>query len=294
LGLAVAFLLLFDFGIGGTMMQSSFYASYLIPGQCLIFGGLAALLLPRHEESWPVPGWVATAAAVTVAGILPLLGLERLWAIELAGRQIYLLWLVILVLFLTAIALMHRGIAALGLATVMFASVIAATANADTRRIFRVGANPDYRSAYEATVRVHAIVESARAPDRRLYTWYCRQCFTTGNRDRDKWLQFQLRFSGEVLNLNVLDSIASLWLWDTSWLNFTMPSLSAEDVHKLTADPRGSTLVLLCTSEPQCAEAAEVLRRAGVTMRERVRVPILEHDFDLHLLMLDISGSAKD
>ena len=37
----------------------------------------------------------------------------------------------------------------------------------------------------------------------------------------------------------MLDSMVSLWLWETSWLNYAMPSLSAEDVGRLTTALQG-------------------------------------------------------
>ena len=140
--LTIAWLLSFDFGIGGSMLQFAHYTSYLVPGQCLVFGGLAALLLPRDDHAGSVPKWVIIGAGLFAAGIVPLLDLQRLWALEAASRPIYLLWYVVALLFGVAVVLMRRHAAGLGLAILMFATVLAGTANADTRRIFRVGPLP--------------------------------------------------------------------------------------------------------------------------------------------------------
>ena len=72
-------------------------------------------------------------------------------------------------------------------------------------------------------------------------------------------------------------------------LNDTMPSLSAEDVRRLTLTAEGSTLVLLCPEEAPCADATAALRRAGLTTQERARIPLSARGLlDLNVLVVDV------
>jgi hypothetical protein len=91
----------------------------------------------------------------------------------------------------------------------------------------------------------------------------------------------------------MLDSMASLWLWDTTWLNYEMPSLSAEDLGRLSAAPQGSTLVMLCPEEDVCNDAKAALQRAGITTHERAHLPLSAHGLvDLSVWILDVSRAG--
>jgi hypothetical protein len=288
----IIWFLTLDFGIGGTTLQFAHYTSYLVPGQCLIFAGLAALLLPRDEIAAPWQRWAMVGAGLLVAGMAPLLNPPWLWALEAALRPTYLLWCVIALMFVAAAGLLRRRASGLGLAILMFATVFAGTLNADTRRIFRVGPNPDHRPFYELLVSLNWVVDSVRAPDRPLYVWYCRDCLAPAQ--RNNWLVVELRFIGRTIRTNMLDSMVALWLWDMAWLNYDMPSLPAEDLERLTAAPQGSTLVMLCPEEDACADAKTVLQRAGLTIHERARVPLSARGLlDLNVLITDVSRTAR-
>jgi hypothetical protein len=284
--LTSSWFLLFDLGIGATTLQFAHYGSYLIPGQCLAFGGLAAILLFK-DESQSRPNW-ASVSAVTVAAIVVLFASKQIWAFEARWRSIYLIWFVVALLFAMSMVLIHRRVTPIGLATLMFATALVGTANADTRRVFRLGPNPDYKPFYEMLVNLNSIVDSIRPMGRPFYIWYCRECLRESQ--RDDWRVVELRYKGNVLRTNMLDSMASLWLWDSSWLNYTMPSLAAEDIRKLTAG-KGSTLVLLCPQEAACAEAVAALHRAGVETDERARVPLSARGLlDVTVLIEDLES----
>ena len=284
--LTSSWFLLWDFGIGSSTLQFSHYGSYLIPGQCLVFGGLAAVLLSKDDAQARL-NWAGVGALVATA-IVTLLLAQQIWAFEARLRSTYLLWFVIVLLFVVAIALMRRRAPGVGLAILMFTTVLAGTANADTRRIFRLGPNPDYKPFYELMVRLNGIVDSTRAGDRPFHLWYCRECLPEAQ--RDAWRVVELRYMGKPLRTNMLDSIVSLWLWDRSWLNYTMPSLSAEEVKRLTLVPEGSTLVLLCPEEAACNDATAALHRAGLATHERARIPLSARGLlDLNVLIVDVS-----
>ncbi|MEH2610434.1 hypothetical protein V1293_002723 [Bradyrhizobium sp. AZCC 1693] len=285
--LTVLWFLLWDFGIGSSTLQFAHYGSYLIPGQCLVFGGLAAALLSK-DDTQPELSW-AGGAGLAAAAILVLLGPEQLWAFEAKWRWAYLLWFVIALLFGGAMMLARRQ-PGVGLAVLMFATVLAGTANADTRRIFRVGPNPDYKPFYELMVRLNWIVDSTRAGGRPFYLWYCRECLPADQ--RDDWRVVELRYMGKTLRTNMLDSMVSLWLWDRAWLNYTMPSLSAEQVRQLTVAPEGSTLVMLCPEEMACNDATAALHHAGLTTRERARIPLAARGLlDLNVLVVEVKAN---
>jgi hypothetical protein len=289
--LTVVWFLTLDVAIGGATLQFGHYTSYFVPGQCLVFTGLVALLLPRDDVDGSLPRWPTIGAGLLVAGLVPLLVAPWLWAVEGASRPIYLFWFVLALLFAVAARLMRRRAVGLGLAILMFATVLAGTVNADTRRIFRVGPNPDHKPFYELLVQLNWVVDSVRAPDRPLFIWYCRECLATVQ--RNNWLVVELRFLGRTIRTNMLDSMASLWLWDTTWLNYEMPSLSAEDLRRLTAAPQGSTLVMLCSQEDVCADAKTALQRAGITTHERAHVPLSARGLvDLDILILDVSRTG--
>jgi 4-amino-4-deoxy-L-arabinose transferase-like glycosyltransferase len=285
--LTVIWFLLWDFGIGSSTLQFAHYGGYFIPGQCLVFAGLAAVLLSKDDAQAKL-NW-AEAGALVATAIVTILLVQQIWALEAKLRSAYLLWLVIVLLFVAAIALMRRRAPGVGLAILMFTTVLAGTANADTRGIFRVGPNPDYKPFYELMVRLNWIVDSTRAGNRPFYLWYCRECLPEAQ--RDSWRVVELRYMGTLLRTNMLDSIVSLWQWDRSWLNYTMPSLSAEEVRRLKAAPEGSTLVLLCPEEVACNDATAALQRAGLATHERARVPLsAPRVLDLNVLILDVGG----
>ena len=90
----------------------------------------------------------------------------------------------------------------------------------------------------------------------------------------------------------MLDSMVSLWLWDKAWLNYTMPSLSAEQVRRLAVAPEGATLVMLCPEEVACNDATVALHRAGMTTRERARIPLSARGLlDLNVLVVDVNAN---
>lgn len=285
--LTVAWFLLWDFGIGSSTLQFAHYGSYLIPGQCLVFGGLAAALLSKDDAQERV-NWTG-GAGLAAAAILALLGPEKIWAFEEKWRWAYLLWFVIALLFAAAMLLARRR-PGVGLAVLMFTTALVGTANADTRRVFRLGPNPDYKPFYELMVRLNWIVESTRAADRPIHLWYCRDCLLAVQ--RDDWRVVELRYMGRTLRTNTLDSMASLWLWDRSMLNATMPSLSVEQIKRLTIAPEGATLVLLCPEDTACSDATAALHRAGLTTRERARVPLSARGLlDLNVLVMDVRSN---
>jgi hypothetical protein len=171
--------------------------------------------------------------------------------------------------------------------------VVAGTVNLDTRRIFQISGNPDYKPYYRAAIRLNDIVQGAGLDNRRLYFWYDRAAYTTGESRRDAWLIFHHSFAGAKMDLGVLDSLTSLWLWDRTNLNFEMPRLTAGEAHGIAASTPSASLILLCQRESDCATGVEALAAQGIATDTRVRERIVEGGgLDLTVLIVDVRKSG--
>jgi hypothetical protein len=274
---------------GGVTFQVSHYSSYLLPAQALVFGVIAGEV--SHAQAKDRAGFNMLTALV-VSALLPVLAAGRLWEWEGPWRHTLYFWLVPVSLFaLAAVMLLgpHRRVA---MPLLMLATVVAGTANLDTRRIFQVAGNPDYKPYYRAAIRLNDIVQGAGLDGRRLYFWYNRKAFTTGDLGRDAWLIFDHSFAGVKMQLGVLDSLTSLWLWDRTNLNFEMPHLSAVEARDIAASAPAVSLVLLCQRPADCAIGVDALAKQGIATVTRVRERIVEDGaLDLTVLIVDTAAS---
>ncbi|HEX3399802.1 MAG TPA: hypothetical protein VHT74_05710 [Acetobacteraceae bacterium] len=286
---SIVWLELWNLLTAGVTFQVSHYSSYLLPAQALVFGAIAgevsqAQTTDRKDFS--------LLTALVVSALLPVLAVERLWQWEGAWREGLYFWLVPVSLFaLAAIMLFgpHRRIA---IPLLMLATVVAGTANLDTRRIFRAAGNPDYKPYYRAAIRLNDIVQGAGLDGRRLYFWYNRQAFTTGDARRDAWLIFNHSFAGASMQLGVLDSLTSIWLWDRTNLNFDMPHLSAAEARGIAESAPLVSLVLLCQRQADCTQGVDALAKQGIATVTRVRERIVEdRALDLTVLIVDTVAS---
>jgi hypothetical protein len=272
----------------GSTFQTAHYASYLLPAQAFVFGALAGELLPQGATDRRAR--FAVLACVAIAALLPVLAAEHLWQWEEAWRDHLVFWLVPGALFgLAVIVIIGRHGQRAALPLLMLATVLAGTANFDTRRIFQVSGNPDYKPYYRAAIRLNDIVQGADLEDRRLYFWYNRAAFTTGNSRRDAWLTFNHFFAGQKMQLNLLDSLTSLWLWDRTNLNFEMPTLGAGQAQNVTASASPASLILLCEQPADCAAGVAALAAQGVATVPRIRERIVEDGaLDLTVVIIDV------
>jgi hypothetical protein len=291
-GLALAsivWLAIWNLVTGGVTFQVSHYASYLLPAQALVFAAIAGEVLhaPTTERMR-----FTVLATLLVSALLPVLAVERLWQWEVEWRDGLVFWLVPISLFASAgigLAGQYR-LAAPPL--LMLATVLAGTVNLDTRRIFQVADNPDYKPYYCAAIRLNEIVQGAGLDGRRLYFWYNRLAFTTGDPRRDNWLIFHHIFAGVKMQLGVLDSLTSLWLWDRTNLNFDMPRLSEVEAHGIATSEPLVSLVLLCQRPADCTTGVEALAAHGIATVTRVRERIVEDGaLDLNVLIIDTVAS---
>ena len=280
-----------DLVTGGVTFQVSHYSSYLLPAQVLVFGAIAGEVLQSRTTNRTD---FKVLIAVVASAWLPVLAAQPLWRWEEAWRHAgsVLFWLVPVSLFALAAVMLpgsHRRVA---VPLLMLATVVAGTANLDTRRIFRVAGNPSYEPYYQAAIRLNDIVQGAGLDGRRLYFWYNRQAFTTGDPRRDAWLTFDHSFAGVKMQLGVLDSLTSLWLWDRTNLNFRMPHLSEVEARGIAASAPAVSLVLLCQRQADCATGVDALAKRGIATVTRVRERIVEDGaLDLTVLIVDAVAS---
>ena len=139
-----------------------------------------------------------------------------------------------------------------------------------------------------AAIQVGWSVQGAGLDGRRLYFWYDRGAFTTGDAQRDAWLIFHHSFADVKMQLDVLDSLTSLWLWDRTNLNFEMPHLSDAEARGIATSAPLVSLVLLCQRPADCTTGVNALAARGIVSVTRVLERIAEGDaLDLTILIVD-------
>ena len=127
----------------GVTFQVPHYASYLLPAQALVFGALAGEVLNEAETDRRTR--LVALAALLVAALLPVLAAERLWQWEAAWRAGLAFWFVPGGVFALAAAMIAGPYRRAALPLLLLATVVAGTVNLDTRRIFQISGNPDYK-----------------------------------------------------------------------------------------------------------------------------------------------------
>ena len=155
-GLALAsivWLAIWNMVTGGVTFQVSHYASYLLPAQALVFVAIVGEVL--HAATTERTRFTVLATLLASA-LLPVLSVERLWQWEAAWRNGLVFWLVPISLFASAAI----GLAGQYRLAALLATVLAGTADLDTRQIFQGADNPDYKPYYRAAIRLNEI----RAP----------------------------------------------------------------------------------------------------------------------------------
>jgi hypothetical protein len=286
LGFSVLALVIWDVAIGGSYLQSSFAVTFLLFGQALVFAGLLAMVLERSGHQWRGVNLTISASLFGV-GLLPLATVRTLWSAEQALRGLFVVWLVLAAIAVCAAAALRTRRALATPVLLLFATSVSGVLNVDTRRIFRVDGNRNYRAFYRAAHRVNAFIRGNLETDRPLLLWYNRDDFTTGDAGLDEWMRYRMRFQGQPLVLSVYDSFASLWLWYRAALNFAMPAIGAEDVARLNA-LLPATLVMFCPELARCNGGLKELERNGYSVHFRAMTRIAEPTYiDVTLVAVD-------
>jgi hypothetical protein len=292
LGASLVAFLIWDLVIGGSYLQSSFGLTFLIPGQALVFSGLMAMVVAR-VDGWRRRTEFRLMAGLVAAGLLPLLMIQPLWNAELLAHSAFVVWTVIVVIILAAAFALRTRTAIAAPVLLLLVTSLSGVLSADTRRLFRVDGNPDYRASYLAMHRVNAFIRRNLDPERTLLIWYNRDEFTTGRPEVDEWMHYQMSFHGKALTLSLYDSFSSLWLWSRSTLNYAMPALAPLDLTRLDG-PAPFTVMLFCQKLERCQEGGEALARSGYSVRVHSQTRVVEStDIDVIVTALDVEHPAS-
>jgi hypothetical protein len=274
LGASLSAFVIWDLVVGGSYLQTSFGLTFLIPGQALVFSGLMAQIgASVHDFTRRIHSRLT--AGLLVAGLVPLTIVQPLWNAEQHARPLFGIWMVLIVITIAAAAALRTRGAAAAPVLLLLATTLSGVLNADTRRMFRVDGNRDYRAFYRATHRVNAFIRGNLNPERTLLIWYNRDEFTTGHAEVDDWMHYRMSYQGQPLVLSPYDSFSSLWLWNRSTLNFAMPELTRADLARLD-QPVPVTLVMFCQKVARCEDGWKALERNGYSVRVRSQTRIVE------------------
>ncbi|ANK88024.1 MULTISPECIES: hypothetical protein [unclassified Rhizobium] len=266
------FLLLWDYGVGGAMLQSSFYASYMIVGQALIVGALAAYA-SRHIKHHLVT--VITTGTIAVAFALAIYGYTTtIWSLVGAELGHLLTWAALGVAFAIAGALVFSRLALAGLILLLASTMVAGLLNHDTRRIFNTHDSVDFVTTFRSTIKVANFVNRHVGPDERLLFWFQRDEMSRREAPRSAFTLYTLRYRDNYLLLNYWDSLVAVWLWDRALLGSNMPALTVDELNNLRAFEGQTSVVTLCLNEVACNNAAAALGDYGfdVTGNEKIAV----------------------
>jgi hypothetical protein len=297
LGVYVSWALVWDFWIGGSMLQASYTLTFAVPGLALVFAGLLAVAI----EAWPHRTRRASAAlflACLAAGAVPVLGASWLWSIEAAARPMYLGWVLLTVMTVIAAAVLCARAPAIPVVAapvlLLFAVSVAGVVNGDTRRIFTVDGNPSYRPFYRAEHRVNAFIRGHLDVGRRIFLWYDRDDFTTTNARTDAWLRYRMRFAGNPLELTVYDNFGSLWLWHRANLGFAMPAFAPDAPAKLNG-PQPARVAMFCSTLVRCEDGIRAFERRGFRARLAAQERIVEPPYiDVTTALVDIDRAVGE
>ena len=280
---AMAFAI-YDYALRSVLLQTPFYLSYLIPGEALVFAGLFHLATSDRQPRYQVVsfGWALAAGCIPFALVSPL------WSVENALRPWIGMWILLAALIIFAGVILSRGFRQFAPAAILLAICLAGAINGDTKRIFRVEDNVEYRPLYLAAVRLNALVQSHISSGQKLLIWYQRAESTTGDSKVDRWMIYRLVYQEKAIDLTPYDSLASLWLWDRSILGVSMPILAAPEIAMINRSSE-AVVVLLCTKTALCYEGFEVLKGTGrsIVVKEFARIQESAY-VDLKVMVLDV------
>ena len=120
-----------------------------------------------------------------------------------------------------------------------------------------------------------------------MFWWYDRADFDQPEVARD-WLWYRLWYKTGDLDLNLYDSLASLWLWDQRALLLgpAMPKIEKKArLRQLTP----AAVVMFCAEPPRCKRAERALQLPGRVARLRAQERIVEPPYlDFTVAIVDV------
>ncbi|ARQ57005.1 hypothetical protein Kim5_CH00898 [Rhizobium sp. Kim5] len=267
------FLLFWDYMVGGAMLQSSFYSSYMIPGQALIIGsaaGYASYYLRRPLISIIITGGILVLFAFAVYGHV-----DAIWSSLQSIEQRHLtVWMALGGVFTIAVVLVFSSLRMVGLVLLLASTMIAGLTNHDTRRIFIPASGVDFGTTFRSTMKVVNFVNQNVGPNDRLLFWFQRTEMSEHEASRREFTLYTLRYRENYLLLNYWDSLVAVWLWDRALLGSNMPDLAADELTNLRRLNTPTSVVTLCLDESRCNSAAPVLSSYGFDVTSDARITI--------------------
>ena len=236
-----ALIVVWEFGFGGNFLETVYYFSIFNLGIAICLAAAFFLLAPSR----------GVAAAVAVGAIAPtlLVFVHRVLPVARTGAVVVValmtLCLVALAIAARSARLRSGGVAALLAGLTAFCATYAGDAG----------------SATQSTFQRHTFSRNRDVQ---------RMGFQLIDFMRDRGIQkvpFQFWYDGT--HHPELNGIQSTYLWGDTWVGVDLPKLDSS-TRALLDGRKPSVLVLLCT-EPACANAPDVLAKAGYRLRRLAR-----------------------
>lgn len=267
------FLLFWDYVVGGAMLQSSFYSSYMIAGQALIIGsaaGYSSRYTRRPLVSIIIPGAALVAFAFAVYSHA-----DSIWSLLQAIEQHHItVWIALVGAFSIAVFLIFSPLRMAGFVLLLAFTMVAGLINHDTRRIFIPAGGVDFATTFRSTMKVVDFVNQNVGPDDRLLFWFQRAEMSEHEAPRREFTLYTLRYRENYLLLNYWDSLVAVWLWDRALLGSNMPDLATDEATNLRIANTPTSVVTLCLEEAKCDSAAAPLISEGFDVTDDARITI--------------------
>lgn len=265
LSCTAAFLVGWDWFVQGFTMQSPFYSSYLLLGQSFVVAGVIAVVLKAEPRQSGFRLWLLLAllALMIVASVLLQ---ER---IGLWGKDVRQVWIVLFVLMaLSAMSIILRFRQS-SVWLLFLLTLLAGTANADTRRTFVSSGAVSNRDLYQHMIQIKETIDHLNTNGRRLILWVDRSEYTSGDKASDQRNVYMHYYDGSYLRLNFYDSLAGFWLWHRGVLNFEMPLIHSSNLEWLNRGQLPTTVVMVCVYPSTCNKGRAALEKVGIATTVR-------------------------
>ena len=231
-------ILMWEFLAHGVALEMTFYYSYMLPGGVLLTASLinrwSQFDLGRGSAAW-VP-----ALAIAGAGVLPVFLVNLAGVVEKLGRVGAPYILAVLLIVLASTVTRQSKIFCLLLAFYTTSSFLLSP-NIYQYFSLRTSVN---KGAHLGGIRLISELHQQIPPGKRFLFWF--------------------RSSRNPSSGQEFESISSLYLWATNYVNNRMPTLNTEDINKIAREGAGF-IVLMSKNPEDFANAVNSLSRQGLT-----------------------------
>lgn len=282
---SIILIVVWDFGIGGLMAQSWFYASYFLIGESLL---VVFLITSMLASSMHLPYQALTILvpfAFAAVGIVIFQETIAQTAAELGGKDVWYAIICATAALLLAIWMrLKRGAMLIMLGLTMSTGI----ANGDTRFIFTKADSVPFRTFFELALEVRHIVDQNNLHGRRTAVWANRYDYPSNDIETNQHATYQFSVANQAVPLTIHDSIAGLWLWDKGSLNLAMPELTPANNGWLSVQDAPTSVILVCAVVQTCELGQAKLEQAGLSPTVRSRSMIWKQDLNpVTVIILD-------